>query len=101
MRPLIRCLPVLRVLFCCFIALAGHSSIAQIKPPATPPQIVITHVTVINPATSSVSPDTTVVITGDRITSVSPGSTASASHSSNATVIDAKGLYLILSLIHI
>src|SRR5580704_9399248 len=36
-----------------------------------PAQIVITHVTVINPGTSSVRRDAMVVITGDRITAVS------------------------------
>jgi imidazolonepropionase-like amidohydrolase len=109
MRPLLRPLAILRVLLCFVVCFVSHSSTAQIKPPATPRQIVITHVTVINPATSSVSPDATVVITGDRITSVSHGSTAAGdalaggtvtavSHSSNATVIDAKGLYLIPGL---
>jgi Amidohydrolase family len=58
-----------------------------------PAQIVITHVTVINPGTSSVRPDTTVVITGDRITAVS-GETE-FQPPKNARVIDGSGRYLI------
>ena len=108
MQNFARSLARLTLLWFAFVAI-GHPSSAQVKPPATPPQIVITHVTVINPATSSVSPDTTVVITGDHITSVSRGSTAAGdalagaitsavSHSANATVINANGLYLIPGL---
>ena len=61
-----------------------------------PPQIVITHVTVINPGTSSVRPDTTVVITGDRITAVSGA--AGFEVPKNARVIDGRGQYLIPGL---
>jgi hypothetical protein len=58
--------------------------------------LAITHVTVINPGTSSVQPNRTVVITGDRITSVSDATTAQLPK--NARVIDATGQYLIPGL---
>jgi imidazolonepropionase-like amidohydrolase len=64
--------------------------------PATPAQIVITHVTVINPGTSSVQANRTVVITGDLITSVSDASKVRPVKS--ARVIDATGQYLIPGL---
>jgi imidazolonepropionase-like amidohydrolase len=61
-----------------------------------PPQIIITHVTVINPGTSSVQPDSTVVITGARITAVS--NARNFQPPKNARVIDGKGQYLIPGL---
>jgi TonB family protein len=63
------------------------------KPPAP---IAIAHVTVINPGTSSVEPDKTVVITGDRVTAVS--NSASFQLPNDARVIDGKGKYLIPGL---
>jgi imidazolonepropionase-like amidohydrolase len=66
---------------------------AQPKP-ATP--IVITHVTVINPGKSSVTPDATVVITGAQITEVSMS--PQFHPPTNARVIDAHGQYLIPGL---
>ncbi len=67
---------------------------AQFKPATTP--IVITHVTVINPGKSSVTPDTMVVITGTQITEVS---TSTQFHPlKNARVIDGHGQYLIPGL---
>ena len=62
--------------------------------PPTP--IAITHVTVINPGTSSVEADRTVVITSDRITSVSDA--AKVQPPKDARVIDATGQYLIPGL---
>jgi imidazolonepropionase-like amidohydrolase len=59
-------------------------------------QIAITHVTVINPGTSSVQANRTVLITGDRITAVSDA--ANAQPPNNARVIDASGRYLIPGL---
>jgi hypothetical protein len=59
-------------------------------------QLVITRVTLINPGTSSVRPDATVVITGDRITSVSDA--AGFQVRKNARVIDGRGQYLIPGL---
>src|ERR1700721_189773 len=62
----------------------------------TPPQIVITHVTVINPGTSSVQPESTVVITGARITAVS--SATNFQPPKHARIIDGRGQYLIPGL---
>jgi imidazolonepropionase-like amidohydrolase len=67
---------------------------AQHKPATAP--IVITHAAVINPSTSSVQANRTVVITGDHITSVSD--TAKFQPPKNARVIDATGQYLIPGL---
>src|SRR5436309_14511869 len=73
--------------------LVTPACIAQHKPSAP---IVITHVTVINPGTSSVHADQTVVITGDQIISVSDA--AKFQPPKNARVIDATGQYLIPGL---
>ena len=59
-------------------------------------QIVITHATVINPGTSSVQANRTVVITGDHITSISE--TEAFQSPNKARVIDATGQYLIPGL---
>src|SRR6266849_3169659 len=69
-------------------------SVAQGQSPPVP--IVITHAVVINPGTSSVQENRTVVITGDHITSVSD--TAKFQPPKNARVIDATGQYLIPGL---
>jgi imidazolonepropionase-like amidohydrolase len=69
-------------------------STAQHKPVPTP--IVIIHATVINPGTSSVEANRTVVITGDRITSVSDS--AKIQPPKNVRVIDATGQYLLPGL---
>ena len=61
-----------------------------------PQQIVITHVTVIDPGTSSVRPDVTVVITGDRITAVSDATGFPVPK--NSLVIDGRGQYLLPGL---
>jgi imidazolonepropionase-like amidohydrolase len=61
-----------------------------------PALIVITHATVINPGTSSVQTNRTVVITGHRITSVADA--AQFRSPKNARVIDATGQYLIPGL---
>jgi imidazolonepropionase-like amidohydrolase len=61
-----------------------------------PEQIVIAHVTVINPGTSSVQRDASVVITSDRITAVSDET--GFRPPKNARVIDGKGQYLIPGL---
>jgi imidazolonepropionase-like amidohydrolase len=58
--------------------------------------IVITHATIINPGTSSVQANRTVVITGDHITSISE--TEQFQAPKNARVIDATGQYLIPGL---
>src|SRR5215469_9054141 len=63
---------------------------------SAPPPIVITHAIVINPGTSSVQANRTIVITGDRIASVSD--TAKFRLPKNARMIDATGQYLIPGL---
>jgi imidazolonepropionase-like amidohydrolase len=63
---------------------------------SAPGPTVITHAAVINPGTSSVQRNRTVVITGDRITSVSDADKFQLPK--NARVIDASGQYLIPGL---
>lgn len=63
--------------------------------PKSPP-IVIKHATIINPGTSSVQANRTVVITGDHIASISEAEQFQAPK--NARVIDATGQYLIPGL---
>ena len=75
--------------------LAGTMAFGQPQAAPTVP-IAITHVTVINPGTSSVEANRIVVITGDRITSVSDA--AKVQPPKNARVIDATGQYLIPGL---
>jgi imidazolonepropionase-like amidohydrolase len=67
---------------------------AQVKPAA--PQIVITHVTIINPGTSSVQPDTTVVIDDGRITVLSTA--VQLPLPKGARVLDGRGHYLLPGL---
>ena len=74
-----------------FCPLLMQVSTAQPKPASTP--IVIIHATVINPGTSSVEANRTVVITGDRITSVSDSTKIQPTK--NVRVIDATGQYLL------
>ncbi len=69
-------------------------SAAQNK--SAPVPIALTHATVINPGTSSVQANRTVVISGDHITSVSDA--AKFQSPKNARVIDAAGQYLIPGL---
>ena len=73
--------------------LSARTSVAQNSP--APVSIVITHVTVINPGTSSVQANQTVVIAGDYIISVSDSTNVKIS---NARLIDATGQYLIPGL---
>jgi len=77
-----------------FCLLLKPVSIAQDNP--APGLTVITHATVVNPGTSSVQRNRTVVITGDRITSVSDADKFQLPK--NARVIDATGQYLIPGL---
>jgi imidazolonepropionase-like amidohydrolase len=79
-----------------FTPLLTPFSIAQ--PRAAPTQIVITHVTVLNPGTSSVRTDQTVIITGDRITSVSDSAKSQWPKNAHARMIDATGQFLIPGL---
>src|SRR5437016_9017067 len=77
-----------------FCLLLTPLTTSQHKP--APALIVITHATVINPGTSSVQANRTIVITGDHITSVSD--TAKFQSPKIARVIDATGQYLIPGL---
>jgi imidazolonepropionase-like amidohydrolase len=77
-----------------FCLLLKPVSAAQYNP--APGPTAITHVTVVNPGTSSVQRNQTVVITGDRITSVSDAEKSQIPK--NAQVIDATGQYLIPGL---
>jgi imidazolonepropionase-like amidohydrolase len=77
-----------------FYLLLKPVSIAQYNPAPAP--TVITHATVVNPGTSSVQRNQTVVITGDHISSVSD--TEKFQFPKNARVIDATGQYLIPGL---
>jgi len=77
-----------------FFLLPKPVCIAQYNP--APGPTVITHATVLNPGTSSVQRNRTVVITGDRITSVSDKEKFQLPK--NARVIDATGQYLIPGL---
>jgi imidazolonepropionase-like amidohydrolase len=96
MRILISLRFLLVIAFCLLLA---NFTAAQSKPAI----VAIFHVTVINPGTSSVQPDATVIITGDRITAVygasdSGSTSARASWRKRARVIDGTGLYLIPGL---
>ena len=71
--------------------LLAQLSAAQHQPVAAP--IAIIHATIINPGTSSVEANRTVVINGDRITSVSDS--AKFQPPKAARVIDASGQYLL------
>ena len=86
--------PVFWVFGVIFGLVPMHARPVQQKTAATP--IVITHVTVINPGTSSVLPNRTVVIIGDRIASFSDAATFQTPK--NARVIDATGKFLIPGL---
>ncbi len=77
-----------------FCLLLEPVCIAQDNP--APGPTVITHATVVNPRTSSVQRNRTVVITGDRITAVSDADKFQVPK--NARVIDATGQYLIPGL---
>jgi len=87
-----RRLPLLLMLF--LVSLATRPAESQQFP--NPSAIVITHVTVINPGTSSVVPDQTVIVTRARITAVGPSDSLQTPRGSR--VLDARGQYLIPGL---
>jgi len=89
-----RIVALFRVILLGLLCVQLNPLAAQPKPATTP--IVITHVTVINPGKSSVTPDATVVITGAQITEVSTSN--QFRQPNNARVIDAQGQYLIPGL---
>jgi imidazolonepropionase-like amidohydrolase len=84
---------------CLSVVIASYLLLTQVSTaqynPAPDPTVIM-HVTIINPGTSSVQRNKTVVITGDRITSVSD--TEKFLLPKNARVIDATGQYLIPGL---
>jgi Amidohydrolase family len=71
-------------------------SVTQAQPKSSHSSIAIAHVTVINPATSSVQLDATVIVEGDRISSVGVG--AQVKLPANTRVIDGHGRFLIPGL---
>src|SRR3954454_59715 len=83
------------ILLSAFLISVAH---AQSKPPAAPPQIVITHVTIINPGESSVIPNATVIIEGDLIIAVSSGTAPAVTPAKYARIIDGSGRFLIPGL---
>ena len=70
--------------------------LARAKPDRIQASIAITHVTVIDVTGGPTRRDTTVLITGDRITAI--GDSASISVPADATVVDATGKFLIPGL---
>jgi imidazolonepropionase-like amidohydrolase len=87
-------LPRRILLLICVALLLASAPLAQITP--QPKQIVITHVTVINPGAASVRPDSIVVINGDRITFVSRS--VAVPLAKDTRVIDGRGQFLIPGL---
>jgi len=72
------------------------TSLGMAQSNLVPPTAVITHVTVINPGTSSIRKDQTVVIAGDHIVAVTEA--AKYQPAKNVRVIDGTGQYLIPGL---
>ena len=72
------------------------TSLGMAQSNLVPPTAVITHVTVINPGTSSIRKDQTVVIAGDHIVAVTEA--AKYQPAKNMRVIDGRGQYLIPGL---
>jgi Amidohydrolase family len=81
-------LPLLLILAGCFFVLSQQST--------QPKSLVFTHVTVLDATGASPMPDMTVVIAGNRITSI--GNTAGVSIPKDSQVIDATGKFLIPGL---
>src|SRR5580700_3130955 len=77
-----------------FIAIAIFIGVASAQSPSTP--IAISHVTLINPATSTVEHDATVIIDGDHIGTVLIG--AMVKMPGNTRLIDGHGKFLIPGL---
>lgn len=69
---------------------------AQERPRSQPPSFALTHVTVIDATGAPARPDMTVVITGERITSIAESGQARIPH--GARVVDATGKFLIPGL---
>ncbi|HKY03971.1 MAG TPA: amidohydrolase, partial [Blastocatellia bacterium] len=71
-------------------------ALAQTKRPAMPKQIAFTHVTVIDATGAPPLPGMTVVITGDRITTIGPAGKVRIPR--QAEVVEARGKFLIPGL---
>ena len=78
------------------VLLVFLSSFSMAESNLVPPTAVITHVTVINPGTSSIRKDQTVVIGGEHIVAVTDA--AKYAPAKNVRVIDGTGQYLIPGL---
>src|SRR6266481_738408 len=91
-------LPHRILLLICAALLLASTTLTQTIPQnkSTTAQIAIAHVTVINPGTASVQPDSIVVINGDRITFVSHSVVVPLAK--NTRVIDGRGQFLIPGL---
>ena len=88
-------LPRRILLLICLALVLASAAPAQTKPhpkSTTTAQIVITHITVIDPGAASVHPDSIVVINGDRITFVSHS--VAVPLAKNTRVIDGRGQFL-------
>ena len=85
----------MRLLLLLAVLVAATNAAAQTKP-ASPPPIAIAHVTLINPAASSVEHDATVIIEGDRIGAVLIG--AMVKMPGDTTLIDGHGKFLLPGL---
>ncbi|MFY9618575.1 MAG: amidohydrolase family protein [Pyrinomonadaceae bacterium] len=70
--------------------------LARAKPDRIPPQLALTHVTIIDVTTGELRRDMTVVITDDRISAI--GTSTKLSVPAGASVIDATGQFLIPGL---
>jgi imidazolonepropionase-like amidohydrolase len=81
-------------LLICAALLLAFTALAQTSP--QPKQLAIAHVTVINPGTASVQPESIVVINADRITFVSHSVVVPLAK--NTRVIDGRGQFLIPGL---
>src|SRR5687767_14160855 len=82
---------VLRRAVCTLIGVFGIASIAIAQA-----QVIIQGGTLVNVRDGTLNPNTTIVINGDRIASVSIGGTSEVA---GATVVDASGKYILPGLI--
>lgn len=89
MRPMKRCLNV--ALLCVTLSTLRAAA-------ASPPEIALLHISVIDVRTGTVKPDMTVLIAGDRITSVRPSKNKGMLPKTNIQEIDGRGKFLIPGL---
>lgn len=84
--------PFQALLLCFSLSLAVHGQSAT----DSIPTLILNHVTVVNPTTSSPGRDVAVTIVGDRIRSITPYSHARGT--ANVVIVDATGKFLIAGL---